>query len=49
VLLLGGSPATQIGEWTIDLPKPRDDYVAELGTLRVEILTTLRGATARRH
>ena len=38
ILLLGGRPAHQIGEWIIDLPKPREDYVAELGTIRVEIL-----------
>ena len=49
VLLLGGRPAKPIGEWTVDLPKPRDDYVAELGALRVAILTTLRGAAARHH
>lgn len=49
VLLLGGHPARPIGEWTVDLPKPRDDYVAELGALRVAILTTLRSAAARRH
>jgi len=42
-------PARQIGEWTIDLPKPRDEYVAELGTLRIEILTELRKAIPRRH
>jgi NitT/TauT family transport system ATP-binding protein len=49
VVLLGGAPARQIGEWTIDLPKPRDEYVAELGTLRIEILTELRKAVPRRH
>ncbi|MGB3387770.1 MAG: ABC transporter ATP-binding protein [Pseudaminobacter sp.] len=48
ILLLGGSPAVQIGQWTIDLPKPRDDNVAELGALRIEILSTLRNAV-RRH
>ena len=47
LLLLGGAPAHQIGEWTIDLSKPREDYVAELGTIRVEILTTLRNAARR--
>ncbi len=47
VLLLGGSPAHQIGEWAVDLPKPREDYVAELGTIRIEILTTLRNAVSR--
>lgn len=49
VLLLGGHPAKLIGEWTVDLPKPRDEYVAELGALRVAILTTLRNAAARSH
>jgi NitT/TauT family transport system ATP-binding protein len=44
VLLLGEVPARIIGEWTIDLPKPRDDYLAELGKVRIEIITTLRRA-----
>ncbi|WP_420133375.1 ABC transporter ATP-binding protein [Rhodopseudomonas sp.] len=48
VLLLGGAPACEIGAWTIDLPKPREDYVAELGQIRIEILRTLRDA-AKRH
>jgi NitT/TauT family transport system ATP-binding protein len=42
MLLLGGAPATTIGEWTIALPKPRGEFVSELGALRVDILTTLR-------
>jgi NitT/TauT family transport system ATP-binding protein len=44
VLLLGRSPARQIGEWSIDLPKPREDYVAELGAIRVEVVSALRSA-----
>src|SRR5262249_36222331 len=44
VLLLGGVPARQIGEWNIDLPKPREDYVNELGAIRVEIVNRLRRA-----
>jgi NitT/TauT family transport system ATP-binding protein len=44
VLLLGRSPARQIGEWSIDLPKPREDYVTELGAIRVEIVSALRSA-----
>lgn len=47
IVLLGGQPARQIGDWTIDLPKPREDFVAELGAIRIEILSTLR--QARRH
>lgn len=48
ILLLGGEPATQIGEWNIDLPRPRGDYVSELGQIRIDIVTTLRNAV-RRH
>lgn len=45
IVLLGGSPARQIGEWTVDLVKPRDDDVSELGRLRVEIVSALRRAS----
>ena len=48
VLLLGGAPAHVVGEWAVDLPKPREEFVAELGTLRIDILRTLRAAM-RRH
>ncbi len=48
VLLLGGAPARQIGEWRVTLPKPRGDYVVELGKLRIEILQILHQAV-RRH
>lgn len=48
IVLLGGQPATQIGEWTLDLPRPRDDFVSELGQIRIDIVTTLRNAV-RRH
>lgn len=44
ILLQGGSPAGTIGEWRIDLPRPRADLVAELGRLRIEITATLRRA-----
>ncbi|QAB00897.1 MULTISPECIES: ABC transporter ATP-binding protein [Agrobacterium tumefaciens complex] len=44
VLLLGGVPAGKIGEWRIDLPRPREDYVTELGQIRIEIVSTLRKA-----
>ncbi len=49
ILLLGGAPAHQIGEWSVDLPKPRDEFVAELGALRIEILKKLKGAALPRH
>ena len=48
ILLLGGAPASVIGEWRIDLPKPREDFIAELGAIRVDILSTLRGTAQRR-
>jgi NitT/TauT family transport system ATP-binding protein len=44
IVLLGGSPARQIGEWSVDLAKPREDYVTELGAIRVEIVSALRSA-----
>ena len=47
ILLLGGAPASQIGEWSIDLPRPREDFVAELGQIRIDIVTTLRNAVRR--
>ncbi len=39
ILLLGGTPARVIGQWCIDLPTPRENYIAELGVIRVEILS----------
>ncbi|MGB3490264.1 MAG: ABC transporter ATP-binding protein [Xanthobacteraceae bacterium] len=48
ILLLGGAPASAIGEWRINLPKPREDFIAELGAIRVDILSTLRGTAQRR-
>lgn len=45
ILLLGNSPARTLGEWRIDLPQPRAELVEELGTLRIEILKTLRRAS----
>lgn len=45
VVLLGGAPAGALGEWRIDLPRPRGDHLAELGRIRVDILEHLRRAT----
>ncbi len=47
VLLLGGAPASLIGEWRIEQPRPREDFIAELGATRMEILSTLRAALRR--
>lgn len=44
ILLLGLAPGRLIGEWSIDLPHPRDDAVAELAAVRLEIVQALRGA-----
>ncbi|WP_127090094.1 ABC transporter ATP-binding protein [Aquabacter cavernae] len=48
VLLLGGTPARQIGAWPVALPRPRRDAIAALGEMRVAILQTLHQAV-RRH
>jgi NitT/TauT family transport system ATP-binding protein len=48
ILLLGGAPASQIGEWRIDFPRPRDDEIAALDDIRIDILRALRKAI-RRH
>ena len=47
VALLGGTPALDIGQWRIDLPRPREDDLVELGRLRTDILSKLR-VTLRR-
>lgn len=45
ILLLGGRPGRVIGHWKLNLPQPREDLVEALGTLRIEILKTLRQAS----
>lgn len=49
ILLLGDSPARTVGEWHIDLPRPRAELVEEMGALRVDILKTLRRASRNPH
>lgn len=44
ILLLGGAPAREIGQWRIDLPRPREDAVADLGRIRIDIVQSLRRA-----
>lgn len=48
IVLLGGSPAREAGAWKVDIPVPRDDHVAELGALRIDILQTLRACLPAR-
>lgn len=43
-ILIGNRPGKQIGEWALFQPFPRDDYLAEMNSLRLDILTTLRQA-----
>lgn len=45
ILLLGDHPARVIGEWRLDLAQPRTEAIEALGTLRIEILQTLRRAS----
>ncbi|WNV11575.1 ABC transporter ATP-binding protein [Tardiphaga sp. 709] len=47
IILLGGAPARQVGDWVIELPKPRDEYVAGLGAIRIHILKALKGTSRR--
>lgn len=49
IVLLGGAPARSVAEWSIDLDKPRDDDVSELGRLRIEIVSALRRAVPSHH
>ena len=44
ILLIGGAPGRLIGQWRIDLPRPRDEAVSELSHVRVEIVQALRAA-----
>ena len=44
MVLLGGAPGGVLGEWAVDLPQPRADLLPEMGALRLEILSRLRGA-----
>lgn len=44
IILLGGSPAHEIGSWQITLPRPREDYISELGQIRIEIVAALHNS-----
>lgn len=49
VLLIGGAPAREVGQWRIAFPHPRAERVAELGEIRIEIVKRLREATTQVH
>ncbi len=44
ILLIGQYPGRLIGEWRIDMPHPRDEFLIELNTIRINIMQTLREA-----
>lgn len=44
IVLLGQKPGRQIGEWHLFQPFPREDCLAELNQLRLQILSTLQQA-----
>jgi NitT/TauT family transport system ATP-binding protein len=47
IILLGGSPAREVGQWQIEFPHPRAERVSELGEIRIEIVKRLREAAKR--
>lgn len=49
IVLIGGAPARELAQWKIELTQPRDDRVAELGRIRIEIVQALHKAVVRHH
>jgi len=45
ILLLGDRPGRLLREWTVDIPRPREDHVNATTALRLDILSALRLAT----
>lgn len=46
-ILLLGTRGRFVNTWHVNLPYPRDDFVGELGTMRMEILKSLHAAMKR--
>lgn len=44
VVLLGGHPATTLGQWRVDPPHPREAVAGTLSVVRADIVQTLRRA-----
>ncbi|THF65187.1 ABC transporter ATP-binding protein [Pseudothauera rhizosphaerae] len=42
ILLMGGRPGTLLAEWTVDIPRPREDHPGAVTALRLDILSALR-------
>jgi NitT/TauT family transport system ATP-binding protein len=49
IVLIGGAPARELAQWSIDLTQPRDDRIAELGQIRIDIVQAMHKAVARHH
>jgi NitT/TauT family transport system ATP-binding protein len=49
IVLIGGAPARELAQWKIELTQPRDDRVAELGRIRIDIVQALHKAVVRHH
>jgi NitT/TauT family transport system ATP-binding protein len=49
IVLIGGAPARELAQWKIELMQPRDDRVAELGRIRIDIVQALHKAVVRHH
>lgn len=48
VILIGGTPARILATWTVSLPRPRQEFLVDLSSLRLDILSHLR-TSLRRH
>jgi NitT/TauT family transport system ATP-binding protein len=42
IVLMGGRPGRLVQEWTVDIPRPREDFPEAVSALRLAILAALR-------
>jgi NitT/TauT family transport system ATP-binding protein len=47
-IVLLGADGRQAGEWSVDLPHPREDRIEQLSAFRVDILRTLQASVRQR-
>ena len=45
IVLVGGRPGRLLHEWTVDIPRNREDHPEAVGALRLAILGALRHAS----
>ena len=45
IVLMGGRPGRLLHEWTVDIPRNREDHPEAVGALRLAILGALRHAS----